>query len=199
LPTAGTLKDNGTAVTAGQFVPLADITGGKLVFTPDANANGAAYSQFTFQVQDDGGTANGGVDTDLTPRTATINVTPVNDAPVGTSATVTTLEDTPYVIQAADFGFTDPGDSPANNFVAVQIVGLPLASVGTLTDNGVAVTANQFVSVADINAGLLRFQPNAGLTGSYVLMQFKVQDDGGTANGGINLDTTVRQLEISIL
>ena len=27
-----------------------------------ANANGAAYASFTFQVQDDGGTANGGVD-----------------------------------------------------------------------------------------------------------------------------------------
>ena len=37
---------------------------GKLVFTPAANANGAGYASFTFQVQDDGGTANGGVDLD---------------------------------------------------------------------------------------------------------------------------------------
>ena len=34
------------------------------MFTPAANANGTAYASFTFQVQDDGGTANGGVDLD---------------------------------------------------------------------------------------------------------------------------------------
>ena len=47
---------------------MADINGGKLMFTPAANANGAGYASFTFQVQDDGGTANGGVDLDPTPR-----------------------------------------------------------------------------------------------------------------------------------
>ena len=31
---------------------LADITAGRLVFTPAANANGAGYASFTFQVQD---------------------------------------------------------------------------------------------------------------------------------------------------
>ena len=34
------------------------------MFTPVANANGAGYASFTFQVQDDGGIANGGVDLD---------------------------------------------------------------------------------------------------------------------------------------
>ena len=75
-------------------------------FTPVANANGAAYASFTFQVQDDGGTANGGVDLDASARTMTVNCTAVNDAPVGTSQTVTTLEDTVYTFTAADFGFT---------------------------------------------------------------------------------------------
>ncbi len=53
-----------------------------LVFTPAANANGTTYASFTFQVQDDGGTANSGVDLDLTPNLITFNVTPINDAPV---------------------------------------------------------------------------------------------------------------------
>ena len=39
-------------------VPVSDL--GDLVFTPAANANGTAYASFTFQVRDDGGTANGG-------------------------------------------------------------------------------------------------------------------------------------------
>ena len=55
-------------MTAGQIRRVADITAGKLKFTPAANANGAGYASFTFQVQDDGGTANGGVDLDPTPQ-----------------------------------------------------------------------------------------------------------------------------------
>ncbi|MET0382596.1 MAG: hypothetical protein ABW032_04150, partial [Burkholderiaceae bacterium] len=82
LPGAGTLTDNGVAVVAGASVDKADLDAGRLVFTPAANANGAGYAAFTFQVQDNGGTLNGGADTDPTPRTMTINVTPVDDAPV---------------------------------------------------------------------------------------------------------------------
>ena len=138
------------AVTAGQSIVLADITGGKLKFTPAANANGNSYASFTFQVQDDGGTANGGVDLDASPNTITVNVTSVNDAPQGTNNTVTTLEDTAYVFASADFGFSDASDSPANNLLAVKISTLPGA--GSLTDNGVAVTAGQFVSATDISS-----------------------------------------------
>ena len=54
-----------------------------LTFAPAANANGTPYANFTFQVQDNGGTANGGVDLDQSANTITINVTPVNDAPAG--------------------------------------------------------------------------------------------------------------------
>ena len=70
-------------MTAGDRSSAADITAGKLMFTPAANANGAGYASFTFQVQDDGGTANGGVDLDQSANTITINVTSVNDAPGG--------------------------------------------------------------------------------------------------------------------
>ncbi len=81
LPAAGTLKLNGTNVTAGQFVPAADIASGLLVFHPAANGNGTPYTSFTFQVQDNGGTANGGIDLDASPNTLTFNVTAVNDTP----------------------------------------------------------------------------------------------------------------------
>src|SRR5437763_709348 len=39
LPVGGTLTDNGGAVSVGQFISLANITGGKLIFTPTANLN----------------------------------------------------------------------------------------------------------------------------------------------------------------
>jgi len=60
---------------------VTDISAGKLVFTPAANANGTGYASFTFQVEDDGGTANGGVNTDPTPRTMTVDVAAVNQIP----------------------------------------------------------------------------------------------------------------------
>src|SRR5439155_5558875 len=72
LPTAGTLTlNNGTAdvgVSTGAFVLASDIAAGKLKFTPATNGNGATYATFTFQVKDDGLTANGGIDLDPTPR-----------------------------------------------------------------------------------------------------------------------------------
>src|SRR5260221_5043736 len=76
-----------------------------LVYTPLAGASGAAYASFTFQVEDDGGTANGGVNVDSLPRTMTVNVTWVNDAPQGTNHTVSVLEDGSYTFTASDFGF----------------------------------------------------------------------------------------------
>src|SRR5207247_1487908 len=104
LPGAGTLKNNGVAISLPAEISATDITAGKLTFTPAANANGTPYTTFTFQVRDDGGTANGGIDLDPTANTITVNVRSVNDAPAGTDKTVTTLEDTAYVFTTADFG-----------------------------------------------------------------------------------------------
>ena len=77
LPKNGTLTLNGHAVSAGQSIAAGDLGG--LVWTPNPNAHGIGLASFTFQVVDDGGTAN----TDLSPNTITFNVANVNDAPVG--------------------------------------------------------------------------------------------------------------------
>ncbi len=197
LPAAGTLLDNGVAVTPGQFISLADIAGGLLTFAPAANANGAGYANFTFQVQDNGGTANGGIDLDQSPNTITFDVTAVNDAPVGADKTIATLEDATYTLTASDFGFTDPNDSPANTLLAVKITALPAA--GTLLDNGVAVTPGQFISLADIAGGLLTFAPAANANGAgYANFTFQVQDNSGTANGGIDLDQSPNTITFDV-
>jgi hypothetical protein len=197
LPAAGTLLDNGVAVTPGQSVSAADIAGGLLTFAPAANANGAGYANFTFQVQDNGGTANGGLDLDASPNTITFNVTSVNDAPAGADDIVTTLQNTPYTFAASDFGFTDPNDSPADALLAVKISTLPAA--GTLTDNGVPVTAGQFVSLTDIAGGLLKFTPALNASGpGYANFTFQVQDNGGTANGGVDLDQSPNSMTINV-
>ncbi|WP_259372616.1 beta strand repeat-containing protein [Piscinibacter defluvii] len=79
---AGTLTLNGVTVTGPTVVTVAQLDAGLLRFTPAPNANGNAYATLSFQVRDDGGTANGGVDTDPTPNTLTFDVSAVNDAPV---------------------------------------------------------------------------------------------------------------------
>ena len=197
LPVKGALLLNGLAVSAGDFIAVADINDGKLTLAPAANANGDDYASFTFQVQDDGGTANGGVDLDQSANTMTIDVTSVNDEPAGANNTVTTDEDTAYIFVATDFGFTDPVDSPANNLAAVKISTLPLA--GVLELNGLAVSAGDFVAVADINDGKLTFTPAANANGDdYASFTFQVQDDGGTANGGVNLDQSANTLIIDV-
>ncbi len=62
LPALGTLMLGANPVTAGQAIAAADIP--SLAYEAPANENGTGYTSFTFQVRDDGGTANGGQNTD---------------------------------------------------------------------------------------------------------------------------------------
>ena len=120
---------------------------------------------------------------------------PINDAPSGTSSTITALEDTARVLTAADFGFSDAADG--NTLAAVKITTLPGA--GTLRNNGVAVTAGQTISIADINAGHLTFQAALNANGAaYAQFNFQVQDNGGTTAGGVDLDQTPNTLTVNV-
>src|SRR5512140_2437175 len=123
--------------------------------------------------------------------TVTIAVNSINDPPLGTDKTVTTLEDVPYTFLVSDFGFTDPNDNPANNFVSVKIT---TPGKGTLALNGTAVNAGDFVLTSDITAGLLVFSTAANENGTpYTRFTFQVTDDGG----GSNLDLTARTMTIN--
>jgi uncharacterized repeat protein (TIGR01451 family) len=138
LPVAGTLKLDAIAVTTGDFIPANDITGGKLTFTPAVNANGIGYSSLTFQVQDDGGTANGGIDLDPSPNTLTFNVTPVNDpATLSGTATASVTEDatTPTLTAIGTLTVTDI--DPGENKFSTTAISAP-SNLGTLsiTDTG---------------------------------------------------------------
>ncbi|KQP44266.1 DUF4347 domain-containing protein [Pseudorhodoferax sp. Leaf274] len=115
VPGAGSLTLGGVAVAAGQAIGVADIDAGNLRFTPAARASGAGYASFTFQVQDDGGTALGGVDTDPVPRTLAIDVTRVNAPPVitsnggGASAAIAVAENTTAVTTVTATDVDGPG------------------------------------------------------------------------------------------
>ncbi len=105
LPLLGTLAYDGTAITTTQVsngfeVSAADLAANKLVYTPAADANGMGYASFNFQVRDNGGTANSGIDLDASPNTLSFNVSPVNDAP--------TLNGVPVAPQAVTAGVAAP-------------------------------------------------------------------------------------------
>ncbi|MHC5542532.1 Ig-like domain-containing protein, partial [Singulisphaera rosea] len=197
LPTSPGLTLNGAPLTNGQVITTIDLAAGKLKYTPTANANGAAYFKFSFQVRDNGGTANGGVNTDPSPKTITVNVTPVNDAPVGTSKTVTMLEESTYTFGVNDFGFSDPNDSPANAFGYIVVSNLP-ANPG-LTFDGAPLTNGQVITTYDLAAGKLKFKPTANANGlAYIQFNFQVRDNGGTANGGVNTDPTPKTITVNV-
>jgi len=77
LPGSGILRLSGIEVTEGQSIAAADIA--NLTWTPPLDANGPAVASFTFQVVDDGGRVNGGMDTDPTANTITFAVSAVAD------------------------------------------------------------------------------------------------------------------------
>ena len=81
-------------------------------------------------------------------------------APAGTDKTLSVLEDSVYVFGAADFGYTDASDTPANAFTGVRVAAV--TGAGALTFDGSALAAGQTISIADIDSGKLVFRPGAG-------------------------------------
>ncbi|NWG72893.1 MAG: hypothetical protein HXY23_14995, partial [Parvularculaceae bacterium] len=124
------------------------------------------------------GDGNGGT----AVATVTITLNGVNDVPTAANATVSTAEDTAYVFDPTDFGFADA--DAADTLQSVTIVSLP--GQGTLRLSGIAVTAGQIISEANLAAGLLTFSPDAHENGAgYTSFTFRVSD-GTVLSGGVN-------------
>ena len=120
----------------------------------------------------------------------TVNVTSVNDAPAGTNKTVTTLEDTAYTFTAADFGFSDPNDSAGQRAAGGQdhdAAGRRHADATTAWRSPRPVRHAWPTSPPASWSSRRPRTPTARATPSFT---FQVQDDGGTANGGVDLDPT---------
>ena len=180
----GVLTLTGTATVANYQTGLRSIT---FSSTSEAPTAISATRTINWQV-DDGQTDNHASNV----GTSTINITAINDAPTGTSSTLTVLEDGSKTFVATDFGFNDVD---GNALSAVIITTLP--TVGTLKLNGTAVTLNQSIPVASL--GSLVYAPVANASGtSYATIGFKVKDDGGTANSGVDTSTTANTLTINV-
>ena len=151
------IVDGGETLSALDTVSATDIGLGQLKFKPVADANGTSYASFTFQVQDNGGTANGGVDTDQSANTMTIDVTSVNDIPVVT-------------LPGAAINFTeDDGATIIDGGATVTDVDSADFDTGTLTIDFTANgTANDRLAINDQGAGV----GNISLSGANVTYDF---------------------------
>src|SRR5207253_1355027 len=96
---------------AGQFIPVADLAAGNLRFIPPLNF--FASDSFTFQVQDNGGTAKGGIDLDQSPNTISLVLREPPPPPEGFDATFMTLEDQAYAF--SEFDLFGPVRDPVPN------------------------------------------------------------------------------------
>ena len=140
LPVTGNLTLSGTAVTAEQEVTAAQLSAGQLVYTPVAD--GDQDTSFTFQVRDNGGTVGGGTDTDQSPNTLTLDITPVLDAPVVATSNNTlayTENQAPTAIDPA----VSVSDVDGKNLIGatVQITDNFVKGEDRLTLNGFPVTS----------------------------------------------------------
>ena len=110
--------------------------------------------------------------------TITVTINGTNDAPTGANNTVTTLEDSNYVFQASEFGFSDLDTGDALN--RINIESLPTNGVLRFTNDGTNwqnVSAGGNFTKAMIDAGWLRFEPASNENGSpYADFTFKVHD-----------------------
>ncbi|MGH3132361.1 MAG: hypothetical protein ACRDNY_01210 [Gaiellaceae bacterium] len=141
---------------------------GALTYTPAANANGVAT--VTVTALDDGGTANGGDDTSA-PRSLTISVTAVNDAP-SFSAGLSQVAISLLGGQSVSGWATGITPGPANeSSQAVTFV---------VTTNNPGLFAVQPAVAPD---GTLTYTPRLlGLGVATVTV--RAVDNGGTGNGG---------------
>ena len=182
-----TLADGTTVVTASTSYTLTQIQGMKFVAAVNANGSGT----FSYSVTDNGGTANGGVNTITESIAITVNA--VNDAPVRTAGTVAALtvnEDaasTSLGLGSVVYGAGGGADEAAQTFT-YTVTGIPAASLGniTLADGTTVVTASTSYTLAEIQGMKFVAAVNANGSGTF---SYSVTDNGGTANGGVNTIT----------
>ena len=108
---------------------------------------------------------------DGTTHDITITIHGAEDAPTSTNATIAVTEDTEYTLHVSDFGSYH--DVDGDSLASIRIDSLP--TNGILYLDGTVVTANTIISITDIDANKLTFDPTPNSdTGSS--FKFSVND-----------------------
>ncbi len=153
IPQFGVLTNDGSAVTNGASITVSDITANKLVYTPFVNANGLAYDQFTFRVQDDGGTADGGIDLSIDTGDVIFNVAPVNDLPALSVNPVDAIRGETLVLGASHIAPYEPDVDSTQRWITVSAVPIN----GALQVGGLTLVDGDRFSHDQLVTGLVRY------------------------------------------
>ncbi|MFK0271955.1 calcium-binding protein, partial [Pseudomonas asiatica] len=121
LPALGSLQyHNGSAwvaVLEDQVISKAELDAGRLQFVPALNGNGSGYAAIGFKVSD-------GTDFAVNANTLSIDVTPVNDAPVVNGVPWTEGTENGFVSAGVSLNVQDPdGDSLTYTFASQSALG----------------------------------------------------------------------------
>ncbi|HYW14845.1 MAG TPA: tandem-95 repeat protein, partial [Allosphingosinicella sp.] len=180
---SGTLADINAALATAKY-------------TPNANYAGPAQIGLTATDSFGGVVATGSGDATADGSVISVTVDQVNDEPAGTDDGANAVATVPYVFLAMDFsdGFSDSIDG--DSFAGVKITTLP--AVGTLKLNGVAIAAGDTITLAQLDNGELTYDSPAAAANTQQTFTFQVQDDGGTANGGVDLDQSPNTFTLDV-
>jgi len=143
---------------------------GVVTFTPATDYNGTATLQYTVN-DNDGATSNA--------ATISINVTPVNDAPVANNDAITTDEDTPVTINVTT------NDTDVDGTINVATVDLNTANGGIQS-----TMSNEFGSWSVNASGAVLFTPKANFSGAASLT-YRVNDNSGATSNIATISVTV--------
>ena len=162
----------GTTPPASQGTVSLSANGG-FTFNPAADFNGT--TSFTYRAQNAGGLS--------APATVTITVNSVNDAPT-------------FNLIASHASNEDAGAQSVANALTARSAGPANESGQTLTltvtnDNNALFTSQPAIDAS----GTLTYTAAANTSGS-AIVTVKLQDNGGTANGGV--DQTTKTLTITV-
>ncbi|TXD46292.1 tandem-95 repeat protein, partial [Polaribacter sp. IC073] len=147
---------------------------GNVIFTPEANFNGAADVEYT--VKDNDGVASN-------IATVGISVTPVNDAPVAIADANSTQEDTPLTVLAANGLIKNDSDVEGSPLTVTQFT---INGTNYAVGTSVALTAGSLIIKAD---GSYTFNPAQDYVGAVPQVTYIVSDGSATATS--TLDITV--------
>lgn len=168
-----TVTSSNTAIIP---TPTVTGTGPTATFSIDPVANAFGTVTLTVIVQDDGGMANGGIDT--TMQSFMVTVTEINDAP-----SFNMIQDVTVNEDSGTGTVTIMGVSPGPN-ETTQVVTL------TATSSNTALIPNPTIANS-----VLSFTPATDMSGS-AMITVMAMDDGGTVNGG--MDTFMQTFTITV-
>ncbi|MDD2741331.1 MAG: VCBS domain-containing protein, partial [Rhodocyclaceae bacterium] len=188
--TLSLVSDGAYVVSVNSTTKAVEITG--LSITMPASASGVQTLTVTATALDGADTADGSASISFGGDSG--GGGGAGSAPIAVDDNLSGTEDTVRVISAADLfgadgtGSSNDQDTDSSSFSNITITAL--GSNGTLLLNDVPVSLNQSVSLDDINAGSLKFVPQADFSGQ-ASFHYTVTDSSGKVSNDATVNLAI--------